>query len=136
MCTFLILALQGSGQGMDATSAERTPSVVTTNNSTDNGNDAIRTFNETKVRAEHGDAKAQCQLGFCYNNGDCVVKDEVEAVKWFRKAAEQNLAQAQYNLGACYDNGDGVAKDEVEAVKWFRKYIFINLSPIKSILRL
>ena len=50
-----------------------------------------------------------------------MAKDEVEAVKWYRKAAEQNYAEAQYNLGCCYANGQGVAKDEVEAVKWFRK---------------
>ena len=48
-------------------------------------------------------------------------KDEVEAVKWYRKAAEQNVARAQFNLGVCYDNGCGVAKNEVEAVRWYRK---------------
>jgi TPR repeat protein len=53
--------------------------------------------------------------------GQGVAKDEVEAVKWYRKAAEQNDAEAQYNLGLCYANGQGVAKDEAEAVKWYRK---------------
>ena len=47
-----------------------------------------------------------------------MAKDQVEAVKWFRKAAEQNDAAAQYNLGVCYYNGDGVAKDWVEAYGW------------------
>ena len=32
--------------------------------------------------------------------GRGVAKDEVEAVKWFRKAAEQNYAQAQFFLGS------------------------------------
>jgi hypothetical protein len=50
-----------------------------------------------------------------------VAKDDVEAVKWFRKAAEQNDAIAQCDLGICYYNGQGVAKDEVEAMKWCRK---------------
>ena len=50
-----------------------------------------------------------------------VPKNQVEAVKWFRKAAEQNDAAAQYNLGVCFYNGDGVAKDQAEAVKWYRK---------------
>ena len=36
-------------------------------------------------------------------HGEGVAKDQVEAVKWYRKAAEQNLAEAQYNLGVCYD---------------------------------
>ena len=53
--------------------------------------------------------------------GEGVAKDQVEAVKWYRKAAEQNYADAQNNLGLRYANGEGVAKDPVEAVKWFRK---------------
>ena len=56
-----------------------------------------------------------------YYAGEGVAKDQVEAVKWYRKAAEQNFAQAQYNLGICYNHGEGVAKDQVEAVKWYRK---------------
>ena len=47
-----------------------------------------------------------------------MAKDQVEAVKWYRKAAEQNFAAAQYNLGVCYYKGAGVAKDYVEAYKW------------------
>ena len=60
-------------------------------------------------------------LGVCYADGRGVAKDEVEAVKWYRKAAEQNDAEAQFNLGVCYANGQGVAKNEAEAVKWYRK---------------
>ena len=61
-------------------------------------------------------------------NGEGVAKDQVEAVKWFRKAAEQNFAEAQYNLGVCYYAGEGVAKDQVEAVKWYRKAAEQNLA--------
>jgi TPR repeat protein len=50
-----------------------------------------------------------------------VAKDEVEAVKWFRKAAEQNYATAQYQLGVCYAKGRGVAADMAEAMRWYRK---------------
>jgi hypothetical protein len=53
--------------------------------------------------------------------GEGVVKDEIEAVKWCRKAAEQNNTYAQNDLGLCYADGRGVAKDEVEAMKWYRK---------------
>ena len=45
-------------------------------------------------------------------------RDNVEAVKWYRKAADQGLADAQNNLGYMYANGQGVAKDEKEAYKW------------------
>ncbi|MSR43556.1 MAG: hypothetical protein EXS19_05920, partial [Pedosphaera sp.] len=38
---------------------------------------------------EKGDASAQYNLGVMYANGLGVPKDEVEAVKWYRKAADQ-----------------------------------------------
>ena len=69
-------------------------------------------------KAEKGDVIAQHNLGLMYDNGRGVTKDEVEAVKWYRKAADQGFAKAQFNLGNMYDNGLGVAKDEVEAYKW------------------
>ena len=61
---------------------------------------------------------AQYNLGLCFYAGEGVAKDQVEAVKWYRKAAEQNYAKAQYNLGVCFYNGNGVAKDWVEAYRW------------------
>ena len=60
--------------------------------------------------------------------GEGVTKDQVEAVKWYRKAAEQNYAKAQHNLGFCYAHGEGVVKDQVEAVKWYRKAAEQNLA--------
>ena len=71
--------------------------------------------------AEDGDVNAQYNLGSCYENGEGVAKDQVEAVKWFYKAAEQGHPEAQYNLGLCYEFGKGVTADLAEAVKWFRK---------------
>ena len=50
-----------------------------------------------------------------------MAKNQVEAVKWFRKAAEQNYPDAQYELGCAYYNGAGVEKDIEEAIKWIRK---------------
>ena len=77
---------------------------------------------EIRAKAEKGDAPSQCDLGNAFSFGNLgVEKDEIEAVKWYRKAADQNVANAQYNLGCCYDDGEGVAKDVGEAVKWYRK---------------
>ena len=44
--------------------------------------------------AEQGDANAQLWIGYCYENGDGIVKDKAEAIKWYRKAAEQGNQQA------------------------------------------
>jgi TPR repeat protein len=80
---------------------------------------------EVKAKAEVGDAESQMELGRRYDKGAGVAKDQVEAVKWYRKAAEQNLAIAQYNLAVCYNRGGGcresLTEDDAEAVKWYRK---------------
>ena len=74
-----------------------------------------------RIKADKGEAEAQSDLGFRYEKGQGVPKDEDEAVKWYRKAADQGHAPAQAKLGSAFANGRGVPKDEVEAVKWFRK---------------
>ncbi|MGB7768149.1 MAG: tetratricopeptide repeat protein [Verrucomicrobiia bacterium] len=89
-------------------------------------------FLEYKAKAEKGDAEAQFNLGFCYDDGRGVAKNAKEAVKWYRKAAEQNYAPAQFNLGYCYANGQGIRKDKEEAVKWFRLAAEQNYAPAQS----
>ncbi len=54
-----------------------------------------------------------------YAGENGVVKDEAEAVKWYRKAAEQGVANAQTFLGLMYADGRGVVRDELEACKWW-----------------
>ena len=83
---------------------------------------------EVKARAEAGDAESEVELGLRYTNSEGVAKDQVEAVKWYRKAAEQNYPRGQYNLGVGYYKGEGVVKDQAEAVKWFRKAAEQNLA--------
>jgi len=78
---------------------------------------SLNSFSQT----EPTDAKAQYDLGLAYHEGTVVPKDDVEAVKWFRKAANQGDAVAQCELGCAYHAGEGVPKDDVQAVKWFRK---------------
>ena len=68
--------------------------------------------------AEQGDATAQFNLGFMYANGEGVLKDNAEAVRWYRLAAEQGLASAQYNLGVMCAKGEGVLKDSGLAHMW------------------
>ena len=70
-------------------------------------------------RAVH--ASGQCVLGWRLANGAGVAKDEVEAVKWYRKAAEKGNAEAQFSLGVMLAEGRVVAKDEVGAVNCFAK---------------
>jgi hypothetical protein len=75
---------------------------------------------ETKAKAESGDADAQFKLAKIYFDGIGVVKDEVKAFKWFKNSADQKNDSAQERTGWCYSNGFGVPKDDDEAVRWFR----------------
>jgi len=76
-------------------------------------------FEKTKALAEKGDLIAQYNLGVIYRDGEGVLKDFKEAVKWFRKAAEQGYDDAQVNLGAMYANGNGVPQDNLTAYAWW-----------------
>ena len=75
---------------------------------------------EWKPLADQGLADAQYNLGIMYDNGEGVVEDDAEAVRWYRLAADQGLADAQYNLGWMYADGEGVPEDDAEAARWFR----------------
>ena len=84
------------------------------------GDDAAKKkFEATKAKAEKGDARAQYKLGYAYDEGQGVPKNDKEAVKWYRKAAEQGYASAQSNLGYAYDWGEGVLEDDVTAYAWY-----------------
>jgi uncharacterized protein len=76
---------------------------------------------EAHARAERGDADAQFTLGWMYDEGLRVPKDDAQAVAWYRKAAEQGDEYAQYNLGSKYFKGAGVPQDPAQAVEWWRK---------------
>ena len=83
-----------------------------------------------RAKAEQGEAHSQCELGLAFYSGQFgAAANDVEAVKWFRKAAEQNDPAAQSNLGVCYANGQGVEKDDAEAVKFYREAAERNNAP-------
>jgi len=89
---------------------------------------ASNTFEETKAKAEKGDAAAQFSLaGFYYN-----ATNYTEAVKWFQKCAEQNYAPAQYNLGVFYSLGLGGDTNYAEAVKWYGKAAKQDYAPAQG----
>lgn len=82
--------------------------------------DYATALGEWRTLAEQGDAIAQYNLGMMYRKGEGVLKDDKEAVKWFRISAEQGDPRSQTYLGVMYGEGMGVAKDNEEALKWYR----------------
>jgi TPR repeat protein len=76
------------------------------------------------LAAKQGLAKAQLSVGYAYDEGLGVKKDQVEAVHWYVLAAAQGNDQAEFNLGMCYHHGEGVEstdakKNRSSAIKWF-----------------
>jgi len=82
---------------------------------------ATANLNETKGKAEQGDAAAQNLLGEFSLNGQGVAQDSKAAALWFRKSADQGHAPAEFNLGTLYEAGQGVPFDYGQAAEWYRK---------------
>ena len=72
-------------------------------------------------RSAHGDADAQYNLGWMYQNGNGVPQSDSEAVKWYRKAAEQGHADAKKNLDCMSSTSKSVPLDESATVTFHRK---------------
>ena len=72
-----------------------------------------------KATAMNGEASAQFDLGYRYQNGQGVPQSYVEAAKWYLKSVKQGNVAAQNNLGVLYENGQGVSQDNVEAYLWY-----------------
>lgn len=83
--------------------------------------DYKKAFQELKDMAEHGEARAQYDLGVLYDKGQGVPQSDKEAFHWYHMAAEQEDARAQYNLGLMYANGQGVQQDYLEAYYWINR---------------
>ena len=69
--------------------------------------------------AEGGDASAQFQSGWCYENGAGAQRDLESACRWYLRAARQGHPRAQYHYGLACSNGvPGAPWNRVEAFKW------------------
>lgn len=103
-----------SAQDSDAEFLEIAPGLTAYVNK-----DYVTAFAELKPLAERGRSKAQIYLGHLYNNGDGVIQDKREAVRWYRSAAVQGSVEAQSILGIMYSAGRGVTQDFVYSHMWF-----------------
>jgi uncharacterized protein len=79
------------------------------------------TVTVTLAAANHGDARAEYELGLLYNLGSGVAQSEDLARRWYAKAAAQGLAAAQNNLGVLYRDGVGPKKDLRKAFDYFKQ---------------
>lgn len=79
------------------------------------------TIEETRARAEAGDADAQVALAVDYDAGKGVQLNYAEAVRWYERAAAAGDKVAQCDLGTHYLGGLGVPRDDVKSIELFRK---------------
>lgn len=80
-----------------------------------------RAFKLLLPLAKKGYATAQLYVGDSYANGNGVITDSEEAVKWYRAAADQELPAAQYRMYQCSFGGVGMERNIENAAKWCRK---------------
>ena len=69
--------------------------------------------------AKQGDMHAQSNLGFMYEYGRGVTRNEQQAAYWYRQSADSGLATAQFNLALMYADGRGIRQDQLRAAYWF-----------------
>ena len=68
-------------------------------------------------KAEEGVPQIQAQLGYCYDNGIGVEKDENKGLHWARQSAENGNALGQFNLGFHFEGMNDMEK----AVEYYTK---------------
>ncbi len=82
--------------------------------------DKKQAANLFKLAAAAGNARAQCNLGYCYQVGEGVEANEKKAAGLYQDAADQGWALGQCNLGYCYHTGKGVALNKKRAVELYQ----------------
>ena len=81
--------------------------------------DYKKAFDYLLSAAKQDHVEAQFLVGNMYENGNGVLKDQVEAMHWYQKAANAGDVNAFFYIGLNYFEGRGGSVDYVEAAKWF-----------------
>lgn len=71
--------------------------------------------------AEQGEARAQFNLGACYETGQGLLQDYAEAIRWYRRAAAQGYQAAMWNLWDMYRRNQGIPSERQAAHLWLQK---------------
>jgi TPR repeat protein len=71
-------------------------------------------------RAKEGNIYIQYKLGYLYEHGLVVEKNDEEAFELYQQAAEQGNDEAQYILGCLHEN-PGVHQNSETALEWYKR---------------
>jgi len=73
-----------------------------------------------RPQADQGDGLALHYMGAIHHQGGPgVLRDYLQAFRWFSLAAEKGLPVSQYALGVMLEAGHGVPQDFLQAYVWF-----------------
>ncbi len=102
-------ALQGYGEAVERINTIRAGRTEVYNNGVAayEAGDYEKAVEYYSIAAACGHRGAQCNLGFCYQNGLGCEADVRTAVRYYRMAAEQDSGVAELNLALCYLHGTG-----------------------------
>ena len=91
--------------------------------------DYDRAFEYAKIASDAGERDGEYIVGYCFEAGLGVSKDEGEALKWYIKAQKKGNGDAMWKLGTFYHYGKGkLKKDYKEAQRLYEKAITSNCS--------
>lgn len=82
-------------------------------------NIAFEKFNE--IKNEDIEGNILYYLGYMYDNGYGIKKDEKLAFEYYKKSAEKGFTFAEYSLGQAFLQGRGVKLNDAEAIYWLSK---------------
>jgi hypothetical protein len=71
-----------------------------------------------KKAANLGQPEAQYNLGYCYQQGNTIEKNDSIANTWFLKSAKQGWLNAQFKIAYSYASGRGIKQDYNQAFYW------------------
>ena len=88
-----------------------------------------KAFEYYKLVATEEDSKAEFAIGYYFEMGQCVAKNEEEAFEWYNKSAKKGNGEAMLRMAIFYHYGKGdVTIDYKKARKWYEKAIENNHS--------
>jgi hypothetical protein len=92
------------------------------------GSPKAREAAELKNQADRGSREAQFQYRLCLEQGQGVLKDQVQAALYYKRAADQNHVIAQFNYAECLAEDERVDRDMREIARDFKLAADQNLT--------
>jgi uncharacterized protein len=84
--------------------------------------DRVRATELFQSAANQGDAFAEAEVGWAYENGSGGLrKNWSDALNWYLKAADHGDAWGQMKVGEAYLKGDGLQRDVAQAFDFFQR---------------